>query len=189
VRYVGTDADEFCGDGDAHFWEMLAEHPLCRHQQLHGDFSATRLSDVISWRELLASRVYSEWLRPYETVAELHAGLAGSRARTRNLTLDRSHGDFSARDVAVLELLRPHLARIREMAELRRAVAASPAVEHLTSREREILEHVAAGLTNGQIAERLWISPGTVRKHLENVYAKLGVNNRTAAAARLKQPG
>lgn len=53
----------------------------------------------------------------------------------------------------------------------------------LTPREREILELVAAGLTNAQIAERLWLSPGTVRRHLENVYEKLGVHTRTAAAA------
>jgi DNA-binding CsgD family transcriptional regulator len=53
----------------------------------------------------------------------------------------------------------------------------------LTAREREILDLVAEGRTNAQIAERLWLSPGTVRKHLDNVYAKLGVHTRTAAAA------
>jgi DNA-binding CsgD family transcriptional regulator len=47
--------------------------------------------------------------------------------------------------------------------------------------EAEVLELVAAGLTNGATAERLWISPGTVKKHLKNVYAKLGVANRAAA--------
>jgi DNA-binding CsgD family transcriptional regulator len=57
----------------------------------------------------------------------------------------------------------------------------------LTAREREILGLVSEGATNGEIAERLWITPGTVRKHLEHVYAKLGVRNRTAAAARLSQ--
>lgn len=55
----------------------------------------------------------------------------------------------------------------------------------LTAREREILGLVSEGATNGEIAERLWITPGTVRKHLEHVYDKLGVRNRTAAAARL----
>ena len=53
----------------------------------------------------------------------------------------------------------------------------------LTPREREILDLVAEGRTNAEIAERLWVSPLTVRKHLENVYAKLGVHTRTAAAA------
>jgi DNA-binding CsgD family transcriptional regulator len=55
----------------------------------------------------------------------------------------------------------------------------------LTEREREILELVAAGKTNAEIAEAIWIAPGTVRKHLENVYEKLGVHSRTAAVATL----
>ena len=54
----------------------------------------------------------------------------------------------------------------------------------LTAREREVLAWVARGKTNAQIAELLWLAPSTVRKHLENVYAKLGVNTRTAAVAR-----
>ena len=59
----------------------------------------------------------------------------------------------------------------------------APRFELLTTREGEVLELVAAGLTNAGIAERLWISPGTVKKHLDNVYAKLGVTNRAAAVA------
>jgi DNA-binding CsgD family transcriptional regulator len=54
----------------------------------------------------------------------------------------------------------------------------------LTAREQQILAWVARGKTNPEIAEILWISPSTVRKHLENVYAKLGVRTRTAAAGR-----
>ena len=53
----------------------------------------------------------------------------------------------------------------------------------LTPREREVMNLVAEGRTNAEIAERLWVSPVTVRKHLEHVYAKLGVHTRTAAAA------
>ena len=53
--------------------------------------------------------------------------------------------------------------------------------ERLTRREHEIVGLVAEGLTNAQIAARLWISGGTVRRHLENAYAKLGVHTRTAA--------
>ena len=55
----------------------------------------------------------------------------------------------------------------------------------LTRREHEIVMLVAEGLTNAQIAERLCISPGTVRRHLENVFARLDVHTRTAAVARL----
>ena len=86
----------------------------------------------------------------------------------------------------MLELVRPHLARIEETAQLRAAAGVSgpDELELLTAREGEILELVAAGLTNAAIAEHLWISPGTVKKHLDNIYAKLGVANRTAAVTR-----
>lgn len=54
----------------------------------------------------------------------------------------------------------------------------------LTARERDVLSWVARGKTNAEIAQLLWLAPSTVRKHLENVYAKLGVSTRTAAVAR-----
>jgi RNA polymerase sigma factor (sigma-70 family) len=59
----------------------------------------------------------------------------------------------------------------------------------LTPREREILDLVAEGRTNAEIAERLWVSRGTVRKHLDNICAKLGVHTRTAAAASFRNGG
>ena len=54
----------------------------------------------------------------------------------------------------------------------------------LTRREWEVLEAVASGKQNAEVAELLWVSPSTVRKHLEHVYEKLGVHTRTAAIAR-----
>ncbi len=182
VEYCDTNGSD---GGADNFWEIIDVHPLCRHQQAYADFSATRLSDVVSRRRLVNSRIYSDWFRPAGIEAELEAGISRSRAHTRNFILERAHGDFSTRDRAVLELVRPHLARIDETTQLRAACgdARPDEPEVLTTRETEILELVAAGLTNAAIAERLWISPGTVKKHLENVYAKLGVANRAAAVA------
>ena len=183
IEYVGTDDND--GGNDDLFWEIVGEHPLCRYQLAYADFSPKRLSDVISPRELSRSRVYAEWFRPYQIGAELEVGIARSRTRTRNFVFERRDGDFSDRDVAVLGLIAPHLARIHEDTQLRRAagVVDPGKLARLTPREAEILELVAAGLTNVAIAEQLWISPGTVKKHLDNLYAKLGVANRTAAAA------
>lgn len=59
--------------------------------------------------------------------------------------------------------------------------------EPLTTREQEVLELLAAGLTNPEIADKLVISPETVKKHTGNIYAKLGVTNRTEAAARARE--
>jgi NarL family two-component system response regulator LiaR len=52
----------------------------------------------------------------------------------------------------------------------------------LTSREREVLALLAAGLSNNEIAEKLTLSTGTVRLHVSNVLNKLGAPNRTSAA-------
>lgn len=52
----------------------------------------------------------------------------------------------------------------------------------LTAREREVLRHVARGLTNKAIARELGLSPGTVKVHVERLLAKLGVTDRTQAA-------
>ena len=52
----------------------------------------------------------------------------------------------------------------------------------LTERELEVLRLVAEGLTNAQIADRLYLSPKTVARHLNNIFTKLNVTTRTAAA-------
>jgi DNA-binding CsgD family transcriptional regulator len=51
----------------------------------------------------------------------------------------------------------------------------------LSEREAEVLKLVAAGLTNAQVAQRLFLSPRTVNAHLTSVYRKLGVGSRSAA--------
>jgi DNA-binding CsgD family transcriptional regulator len=61
-------------------------------------------------------------------------------------------------------------------------LAGSPAQPGLSRREREVLHWVAQGKTNAEIATILGVSPGTVKRHLENLYPKLGVENRHAAA-------
>lgn len=57
--------------------------------------------------------------------------------------------------------------------------------DRLTAREREVMRCVEDGLSNAEIARELWIQPTTVRKHLENIFAKLGVRSRTAALSKL----
>ena len=54
----------------------------------------------------------------------------------------------------------------------------------LTARQREVLGWVAAGKTNRDIAAILGARPRTIEKHLERIYEKLGVENRTAAVMR-----
>jgi LuxR family maltose regulon positive regulatory protein len=57
----------------------------------------------------------------------------------------------------------------------------------LSAREREVLDLLAEGLTNREIAQQLYLSPNTVRVHTFHIYGKLGVNNRTQATARARE--
>jgi LuxR family maltose regulon positive regulatory protein len=57
-------------------------------------------------------------------------------------------------------------------------------VEPLSDRELEVLALIAEGLPNRDIAERLHISPSTVKSHTASIYGKLGVHSRTEAVAR-----
>jgi LuxR family maltose regulon positive regulatory protein len=65
----------------------------------------------------------------------------------------------------------------------------SELVEPLSGRELEVLSLIAEGITNQEIATRLYLSLNTVKVHTRNIYGKLGVNNRTQAGARARALG
>ena len=147
---------------------------------------ARKYSDFVSRREFHRLELYQEVARPVGVEDMVRVWLEPSGAR---LEFDRPSRDFSERDREILDLLLPHLRQLRTRAVRRRPdhVAATSARGLLTYRECEVMELVAEGKTNSEVARLLWISPGTVRKHLENAYAKLGVHNRTGAAAALRR--
>ncbi len=66
---------------------------------------------------------------------------------------------------------------------------AQPLIEPLSDRELEVLQHVAQGLSNREISERLYIALSTVKGHNRVIYEKLGVNRRTEAVARARELG
>ncbi|MBX3059275.1 MAG: response regulator transcription factor [Anaerolineae bacterium] len=69
------------------------------------------------------------------------------------------------------------------------APAQSELVEPLSERELEILQHLAAGASNREIANTLYITEGTVKNHVTNILGKLGVRDRTQAALKAKDMG
>jgi DNA-binding CsgD family transcriptional regulator len=73
--------------------------------------------------------------------------------------------------------------RVGQQLLVREEPARAAKVVLLTPREQQVLEWVAEGKTNAEIAQILVAAPATVRKHLEHIYAKLGVHTRTAAVA------
>ena len=123
---------------------------------------------------------------PYERALTLLA-LAELRAATGQRDEARALWEEVRAICAPLDA-KPILARADALAE--RLSAEPPAVSlaarglpaGLTDREAEVLRLVAEGLSDAQVAERLYLSPYTVKAHLRSIYGKLGVPSRTAAA-------
>jgi DNA-binding CsgD family transcriptional regulator len=99
-----------------------------------------------------------------------------------SFVFNRAGSGFRARELELAEAVRPHLANLYRLGGGIPRAAETP----LTAREREVLEWVAAGKTNRDIAAILGAKPRTIEKHLERIYEKLGVETRTAAAARAR---
>jgi len=70
-----------------------------------------------------------------------------------------------------------------------RKKAQQPLAEPLSERETEVLDLIASGLTNREIADRLFIAVGTVKRHINNIYGKLEVHHRAEAIARARKLG
>lgn len=137
--------------------------------------------DFYSHREFSGMRM-SELYRRQFTYHRMTVRLPPRGGLERRVQIGRERADpgFTERDKLLLRLLRPHLAGIRDRIESERDGAAL-----LTTRQLELLRAVARGDTNRQIARDLGVTEGTVRKHLEHVYERLGVQNRTQAVARV----
>lgn len=190
----GPDDETVESAEDERYW-ILGPCPIMRHRARSGDLSAVRMSDVVDRRLFHELPIYRDYFAPGGVEHMVDLGLPAAPDRYRSFILFRRRGerDFSVRDREVLDVLRPHFARIEAEAALRRRLtevirareealrAPEPAVG-LTAREREIVDLVAQGKTNAQIAAELWVAPSTVKKHLEHVYEKLGVGRRSAAA-------
>jgi DNA-binding CsgD family transcriptional regulator len=164
---------------------FCCEHPLSI-QRHSGDDRALRISDVASTTELHHLDYYQHALRPLGLEHQMRLWLTAPPGVARYFCISRTYasGDFTERERELLQLLRPALNAIRARFD----AGDAPGVEGLSDREAEVLGWVARGKKNGEIAALLLVSPHTVRTHLENAYAKLGVHSRTAAVRRAFGP-
>lgn len=123
---------------------------------------------------------YAEHLRRAGLSDSVAIGLRNRRDCVVQLWWDRRTGEFSARDIAVVTIVAPAVQR------LVRDAGPTSLPKSLTMQERRTLVLVAAGFSNGEIAQRMGVATCTVRKHLEHAYRKLGVTNRLAAVVALR---
>lgn len=160
----------------------LPEHP--RYLRRRGQ--ACSISDVLPRRVWHCSALYGEAYGRMGQEDGLGLDIALSQGSVLTLNMTRSRRGFGDGERCALALLEPHVRsqwqRLRAQEQLRSELLLPPALDRLTAREREVLLWLAGGKPNAEIAGLLGIRPGTVKRHLENLYAKLGVGNRTDAA-------
>jgi DNA-binding CsgD family transcriptional regulator len=166
--------------------------PLATHTRA-GFERPVRISDFFDRRQYQRLAIYGELLRLLEVDHQVAFSLPMGRTRLLCVAVDRQGRDFTEADLDRLDALRrPLLANAIRIGQLHARVViedgSGPVA--LTRRESDVLSLVTGGLANDQIGRRLGISARTVNKHLEHIYAKIGVRNRTEATARwLSAPG
>ena len=152
---------------------------------------ALAICDFISDREFRRRGLYAEVCKPLGVRAVMKVFLPAGGTSGASFVFDTIRSRFTETDRLTLQRIIPHLGQLRRNAHARRTypavidstAAARIRLLRLTPRERVVLARAAAGETNTVIAQALFVSPGTIRKHLEHIYDKLEVRTRTEAAA------
>jgi DNA-binding CsgD family transcriptional regulator len=171
-----------CPPEDELFWQLYPSS-VGAYPERTGDFrSVFQTADFCTLAEHRRTPMYVDICKFLGSDHAMTVCLQGDGAgRVLRLDLHRGRRDpeFSEYHWGLLTLLRPHLLAAHvEVVRRRRGVPV------LTPRQWQLLGLIDAGLSNRQVAARLRISDQTVRKHLENVFARLEVNSRTEALAR-----
>lgn len=168
---------------DLEFAEMLHDEEIVRPalRYLCGDVegAADEFEELIDEYHASEIYLYEAWAR-YD-FARL---LAGHQEVREGLPAQKYASD--ARAFALSLGLVPLVARFDELLE---SLGISRTPFDLTRREVDVLTLVAQGSTNKEIAERLFVSPHTVNRHLGNLFTKLGVSSRAAATDLAHQKG
>lgn len=156
-------------------------------------YTAARISDALPHRLYRSLGIYREFFRRNEADYQLLISFLPEETGYSLISFNRDRRDFTEEERLILNLLAPHIAQSSRNAaaheKARQALAllerGRPSIEAygLTGREADVLYWVAQGKTNAEAAAILRLAPGTVKVHLEKIYRKLGVENRTAASS------
>ena len=172
--------DDVDGPAEEAFWRHYWDTASCSYPDRSGDDrSVTTLSDFYTQRQWHNTGMYADYFGRVGVERDAMLCISAPTGRSRRLIFFRGPGaDFDGRDRLLLSLLRPLLNELYQELERRRRP-----VPDLTPRQWELLRLVAYGRTNAEIALDLVVTKDTVRKHLENIFARLGVTTRTGAVA------
>lgn len=165
-----------------------AQNPIAWRRWQPAD-GAMRLSGQIGRRDLLRLEFYQLGMRPNGLRDILKIWLWSSPASVACVQLWRYDADFTRRDQDLLGAVHRGLVRLRREAMTIAGWASLEPDRSLTSREAEVLLLACRGASDDAIADELGTSPGTVGKHLQHAYDKLGVHSRSEALWHLTRRG
>jgi DNA-binding NarL/FixJ family response regulator len=166
-----------------HWGDCLNTHPSVAYWADGGCERAMRFSDLISERDYQRLTLYNDFFRPFDVRYKLDLRLWLPGKSTIDVGFSRASGDFTEDERDLLVALQPYLQSLFVRATGTRSAAHQLRARFdLTRREVTVLVELTRGRTNPEIAQALFVSPGTIRKHLERIFRKLGVRNRTDAA-------
>jgi DNA-binding CsgD family transcriptional regulator len=172
-------------------WDrLLPSHPYAAHLA-SAPTPSPRLTDVVDLPTLEGTELFELCLRPHG--ARYQCGLTLDRAPGRLvlLSLWRDDSDFDDPTVEVLQLFARAVGAAMQVGAnleaLRQLSGITIGAEILSPRQQQVASMVALGLTNEQIARRLGLTTRTVRKHIEDAFARTGARSRTELAVRWRQ--
>jgi DNA-binding NarL/FixJ family response regulator len=169
------------------------QNPLLQRARETGDGRAYRFSDAISAEELHELELYRTCYLPLGVEHQIAFMLPAPRNRVLGVALSRGDRDFSDAERDLLNRARPVLIDLyRAVLELEHSEAltaddglvADLIAAGLSDREATVVSYLAHGLSNADIGKELGISDRTVQAHLRTAFSKLGVANRSEAAAK-----
>jgi DNA-binding CsgD family transcriptional regulator len=174
----------------AAFIRHIAEHPVIAHNVGVADPIPRKISDFLSHRQFRSLGLYSEFFRTFGFKYQMALVIHHAGKQMIGVAANRALSDFTERERTCLSAIRSHVVQnYRHGLTVERIRAESCSVSDarpacgLTLREAEVLHWVAEGRSNDGVARIIGISSATVKKHLEHIYEKLAVTNRTAASA------
>jgi DNA-binding NarL/FixJ family response regulator len=179
------------------FAQFALQNPLAEWHLRTRDGRPLRLSDIITAEQLHATDLYREVYAEIGVEYQIAFTLPSPSERIVAIALSRTHQDYSDTERDLLALARPHLIQayrnVLEVTDRRRrddhSGARAPDEGELqslglTPAQARVLRRIAMGFSTDGVARELAIAPRTVHKHLERIYARLGVTDRAGAAER-----
>ncbi|WP_052732790.1 helix-turn-helix transcriptional regulator [Hymenobacter terrenus] len=170
---------------------FMPQHPLYEELFVRQNSLPLRTSDFGTVHQFAGTDLYQHLYRPFALTHHLILAALVPGGDIVTCCIFRNHRDFTESERILLAFVRPHIGTLLRLTEqfTPSRVASGihslvPGRAGLTPREADILFHLAQGRTDKEIAQLCRISPRTVQNHLRNIYAKLGVDNRTAASRR-----